>query len=722
MDLPAPAGERRLAGVLLWTLYLLWPARGWGWFDGVPLTPVSALALCGVWWWWTFGARRPSWRIPTALLVLKVACVPMLAERGLAATYFATDRTDAPVERSLEYVGRTYTRVDPAIAFGPGEAHDLPLFFFNDFTRFNLARPGEREALPYAVLWAGYFFADADSTMPVFLTAESVHAELDLDAVPLLSLGPHVSSQRAMASLSRGWHHVAIDVKAPPGAGRAIRAGVVDSAGIERPFDDGNTYVRRIGPVRLVIDRIARFASWPIDVLATVTLASGIAGALLAALGVLLRRPAVTLRLTSSVDSANRFGSLVVAEMRRPTGARADSGPVALRAIAAVASLLAIVEAYWFARPFIGRMIVLGAGQDMLTYESFARDILLNGPLMMQGLPVGTSVPFYYQPLYPYVMALLHRIFGEGYFGIIFTQRLLVAVSVAVLWRITHIFYGRLAGIVGACVAAVVLYAKLGHYSSSFLSENVFVPLVCTWALLSILFARAQRGAWWRAAAVGGVATLSRSTLLLAWVPVGIVEVLARPRRRKAALVAASFGLMLAVVSVATVRNWVASRRFVPITTSFAINLYIGNRPPPDLDVPVHSTAAHRFYSWFAADDLTRAAVEFARHAPLAFARNLFRKALYTLGFFSAYVGDAGWSPLLVVVWVVALIGLVMQLNERPFDWSKMVPAAIAASHFAAVTIIFPDVYVDRLIVPFYALILPYAGLACWKALLRVST
>ena len=54
------------------------------------------------------------------------------------------------------------------------------------------------------------------------------------------------------------------------------------------------------------------------------------------------------------------------------------------------------------------------------------------------------------------------------------------------------------------------------------------------------------------------------------------------------------------VVSLATLRNWVASGRFVPITTSFSINFYLGNQPPPG--VPVHTDALSSRFAiaiWF---------------------------------------------------------------------------------------------------------------------------
>src|SRR5207249_12105009 len=67
--------------------------------------------------------------------------------------------------------------------------------------------------------------------------------------------------------------------------------------------------------------------------------------------------------------------------------------------------------------PLAGRAVILEGGQDWLTYESYARDILLNGPLMTLGKPLGEGRPFFFQPFYPYSLAAIHWLAGEGVWG-----------------------------------------------------------------------------------------------------------------------------------------------------------------------------------------------------------------------------------------------------------------------------------------------------------------
>ena len=758
--------KRWLAGVapLVWTLYIVWPARGWGWLDGLPIGAAATVAIAAVWGVWCTGRALPHWRIAVCFLLLKIGGASLLSEHGLVARYFANDRNQPPIERSLDYRRQPYTRIDTRLLFGPSQAQDLPLFFFNDFTRFNFYKPGEpdRAALPYSVEWTGQFLVDADHTQRIFVAGDRVQARVIIDGAVALSSDPldrapeagggsidalrrqmlaalregygddaiatdeqlraygaaydvidinaqtvtplvaHLQNRddavrwrpvfggsgrsrtTAAVTLTRGWRQVVVTMQAPPGAGRStVAAGLIDSTGTERPFGDDDMFVHRLSGGQASADRAVRAASRLADALVI----AGLAFAVIAALFTTVSRLTVT-------------------------------------SAALTASAVAVADAFRFARPWLGRVMPLGGGDDMLTYETFARDILFNGPLMALGRPVGHGEAFYYQPLYPYALALLHRIFGEGYFGIVFVQRLLVAAAVALVWRIAHVLFGESVGIAAGGVGAVVLYAKLGPWASTLLGEIVFVPLVSWWALLCVGLVSGDRGGWWRAGLVGGVATLSRSTLLLAWPLVTAVAAAAGVTARRTLVPAiASLALMTATVSIATTRNWIVSGTFVAVTTSFPVNIHIGNQPPPGVAVPVHFVSEHRFYDWFARDDRTRMAVEFARHAPAAFARNLLNKALYTLGFFGAYGDGAGWSPLYVLVWLSALAGaVILRLRGTPSGPATLmhaIPGVIAFSHFAAVTLIFPDIYGDRLILPFYALILPYAALALWTPIQR---
>ncbi|HWW82834.1 MAG TPA: glycosyltransferase family 39 protein, partial [Vicinamibacterales bacterium] len=398
-----------------------------------------------------------------------------------------------------------------------------------------------------------------------------------------------------------------------------------------------------------------------------------------------------------------------------------------IRSFAALFAVVAVIEAFLFSRPWVGRLMLLSGGDDWLTYETYARDLVLHGPLMTLGRPLGMGEPFYYQPLYPYVLAGLHWLFGEGFFAIVYIQRLLVAVSVAFVWRLTHVLFGARIGLVGLAVALVVLYDKLGPWAPILLGEIVFIPLVCAWALSLIQLgepstSEPSTGRIVYAGILGGLGTLSRSTLLLAWPLVGAVLIAVRVRHRPGpwsvtiAPVLAAFAIMLAVVGLATARNWVVAHRFVPVTTTFSTDLLVGNRPPPSVTISPTPADTGSLLARIAPDDNVRVVLEFARQAPRAFIRNLVNKALYVLGFFGAYTEEGRPVPILIATWMAALLGAGL-LVFAPVDagihgGARAIPGLIALSHFAALVLIFPHVYGDRLVLPFYALVLPYAAVA----------
>ena len=82
------------------------------------------------------------------------------------------------------------------------------------------------------------------------------------------------------------------------------------------------------------------------------------------------------------------------------------------------------------------------------------------------------------------------------------------------------------------------------------------------------------------------------------------------------------FVLMIGVVSLATLRNWIASDRFVPISTAFGVNFRLGNAPPRTFP-----RDEHRWTKWLWVDDRSRAVLEYLYHAPAEFAAGLSRKA-----------------------------------------------------------------------------------------------
>ena len=151
--------------------------------------------------------------------------------------------------------------------------------------------------------------------------------------------------------------------------------------------------------------------------------------------------------------------------------------------------------------PLAGRATILSGLDDWLIYESSARDILLNGPLMDGGQ--GHAPPFYGQPLYPYVLALAHRLTGESLFGPLVLQfaalgGVLVGTAGAGPARV-RLAARRAGGAWPVCGCCVQLEGEHFKIARQLFNENLYMPLVLASLIAVVGLAR-------RAPAAGVVA------------------------------------------------------------------------------------------------------------------------------------------------------------------------------------------------------------------------
>ena len=658
---------RRLAAPLAWTGYIGVRVPGWGLFDGLPLGPLEATAIALAWWAW--GCRRglPGAAVVTALFLVKLSLGgTLLVDRGFAARYYANGSWTSPSEPSFTQRGASYTRIDPIIAFGPDR--DLPLFFLNDL-RFNFYRPGEpdRNRLPWSVAWDGLFRASETRSTAFYVSAGyGVTGELAIGGRTVISIEAG-AERTADVRLAQGAHTITLRAAGAYGADRHIEAGEI-VAGRRVPFSTAHIAAEPTSPFSMRVDRVVRALARAIDI------------ALLAWLGLLV--------LIRAAESWRGY------------------------AVGPLLWLGAVLEAVLFALPYAARLVLLGGGDDPLTYEHLARAIGLGDPLLRQDGPAaGQGAPYYYQPLYPYFLALLHVLFGDDFFGVVFVQRLLVAVTVGAVASISERLFGCRAGRLALLGGGLLIYAKAGRWSGVPLAEPLFMPLLAVWTFMLVRTAAAARSAV-TAGLVGGLATLTRSTLVLGWVLALPAWIGARRRDRlRGALIL--LGVMALMVSLATVRNWMVASRFVPITTSMGVNLHAGNTPPGALvEAPADRV---RGYERLGLDRPTQMVVEYVRQQPAAFVRGLGRKALYAIVCFEAsgLPGETGTSLVYVLIWAAAAIGWIrMARGGAGMGLVAAIPALLALSHFAIVVIFFPHAHHDRLILPLYPLLIPYGALA----------
>ncbi len=203
----------------------------------------------------------------------------------------------------------------------------------------------------------------------------------------------------------------------------------------------------------------------------------------------------------------------------------------------------------------------------------------------------------FYPPLYPYFIAIAHRLFGTlG--GVLGLQAALGALLVPAVARAGRSAFGPKVGLAAAAVAA--FYPDLVWFSVHFWSETLFTVLLW-WAIERTLEAD-ESGSRRTAAAAGVLFALAALTRELAlyfaplaalWLARGRLLVwTARPR--PGGLVRAVLlgcGLLLTIAPW-TLRNAILYRAFIPISTMGASNLYQGNVPSTHIEVHQRLAAA----------------------------------------------------------------------------------------------------------------------------------
>jgi dolichyl-phosphate-mannose-protein mannosyltransferase len=670
-----PQGRVRAAALCAWAAYLVVPVEGWGFFPGRPLGLLATTALAVT--CWSAFARRTAlpWLAIVAALALKITLgMTAIVPRGFSARYYANASFSGPAERGTEPADSSFSRTDHRLRFGVEGEPDVPLAFFNDEIRFNYYRDGDpdRKALPFSVAWQGYWRVTSAAPETLYLLSQGGAAELSVGS----ALSVRVAAGErwtGVVTLPPGYYRVNITWSVPQGGARQFDAGRV-VGGRDQPFDEQVMLRRRAPALALAADRVVRSLARIVDAGLIVWLLS---------------------QLAIGINGAYR---------RLPAGFDPH-------ATLTLAWLFGIADALVAAMPMLGRMITLSGGDDWLSYETRARDIGLHGLWMNAGSLLGHGEPFFQQPLYPYFLAACHWVFGDDLFGVCLVQRLFVIATVIVLWRTAVLLFDEPAGLAVLVTAVAVVYEKFSPWSNVLLTEVLFVPLVCLWIYTLVRFAVApSRPRAVAAGVVGGLATLVRSSLLLGWA--GVFPALAVAmgwHRRRLGWLAILMTTMILVTSTATIRNWVVAHRFVIVSSEGPVVLFVGN-PPPPMTIAADRKAQ---YERLGLDPRVQAVVEYARQQPRAFGHGLWLKAQYTLGWFDAMRPQAGTSWFYVVTWSAALIGLACLRWITPSCPAVVVliPLIVALAHFAVVVLFQPHVYGDRILMPFYMLIVPYAAI-----------
>jgi tetratricopeptide (TPR) repeat protein len=241
--------------------------------------------------------------------------------------------------------------------------------------------------------------------------------------------------------------------------------------------------------------------------------------------------------------------------------------PIAAAVI--LAALVRLAHFFGFAQSPLAAAPIL----DAELYTSWARRIAAGDWL-------GDEV-FYANPLYPYFLGALFRLFGESLELARLVQHGLGVATVALVAATTRTAFGAGAALAAGLLCA--LYRPFLLYEDLLLTETLVVFLGAA-AIASCLSAATTARAAGRAAGsrpldrrflgagiLLGLGLLARPTLL----PLAALAWLAAGSRRGA--LAAALGLALAVAPV-TLRNWYVSGSPVLITAHGGETFYVGNR------------------------------------------------------------------------------------------------------------------------------------------------
>lgn len=301
---------------------------------------------------------------------------------------------------------------------------------------------------------------------------------------------------------------------------------------------------------------------------------------------------------------------------------------------------------------------------------------------------VGTDV-FFLRPLYPYLLALVYKLFGVRIIAVQLLQLLMAGASCWLLFDAARRLFDRraaawaafgfaLSGTLAACTPAL-LYVEL----------TVLLTLLLLW-LLTL-----DRPRWWRYGFTGlvfGLLVLCRPEFLLL---LPVVVIWLRRRGDRAGGVALLAVMTLATISVVPVRNWLVARDPVIFTAHSGVNFYYGNNPNadgtwqrvPELDrglgfsharmAQASRTVEGRELGWSAASGYwLRRGVRFITGSPGAWLRLLGRKLLLFVADYEVpndYYPELAraWSPPLRLMLVGFGVALALGIVGLAWSWQR---------------------------------------------------
>jgi len=404
---------------------LIWPSRMIGPLDGAPLDQrleamAFVLLLPVVWFLHPGYLRRPIARVLVAVLALwKIATWALVAQTGwcgLFLTGYEGWVGGYRLDRSWD--ARTYWSGTPPacsaiVARGYELTRDFPGWTVN--VPFGSDRDPfvEEDSLPvehprppggsYAMAVDGFMYPSTDGELSFEVGPEvTIHGAIDGRAIP------EARGRASTVSLGPGAHHVSLwlDLQGagwrflPTWNGVTVFDAVPTSVASQTAAQRGLAWWGRWVSAGLFC---ALLVGWIVDLERSLDIGwplwawTAVATASLAACA--LRLDGSTVRVAPAV----LLGSVVI-----PVPPRMRTMRSAFLALGVAWIAFHVVRTL----PEVGRFWLFGVGDDTLEYQRFAHRVFMEGYWLEGGERV-----FRWQPLYRWIVGLLHLVFGDSSVG-----------------------------------------------------------------------------------------------------------------------------------------------------------------------------------------------------------------------------------------------------------------------------------------------------------------
>lgn len=674
--------------------YLLADGHPESLLSGLPWRPPSLfLAVLGAIVLWVAWPKRRGPGGGASLLALALLALVIAKgligwqslQSGLPGWYFDNSRFQGDYERSSDFLGEPWTRREREIFFGGDE---FPAYFLNDVQRFNFYGPEaeRRRNLPFSARWEGFLYVPQGGVYSFWLTA-SGPAALRLDNRQVVDVDADGrETKMVQVQLTEGSHLLRVTYARRPPRSPDVKLewdGEGQRAAVRVPY---------VFPEQVSTEQWSRNRT-------LLTISRGLDWAFLALAGGLL-------------------AWLLAAAVRRSLREPAARWPLAERALLGVWLAAIFLSAFVPRLDRVDKLALLGGGQDWLTHESFARDILINGPLMTLGKALGEGRTFYAQPFYPYALAAMHALTGEDQFGVLVLQVLGSGVAGVLVYFLARRLFGTLAALAAFGLFVPLWAWHLEWVAYRLISEAIYFVILPALLLVLVRCLDERRPLdFVLAGLLLGLAIVTRGPTLL-FVPfvgailwVGLRRVgLTRPGLTRMAVARQVAVLLVAaglIVGLVPLRNQIVAGQPAVLASSGGVNLQKLHRPTNGVRLGM---AQDRWFAPLFQDDApTRETVEFLLQDPLGYLEATALLAAYTLGYGAAVEESqvAVW-PELIVLNVLYLGAIVFLAGARSLRASVL--HAFVLIHFATMIVFVPYDYDNRLVLPMYLPIVVFGG------------